>query len=90
MSLRMLGKGEMRDFLRIVNMNAADLLNDELSDDRLKGALAFDSVLGTNFGPRSPGSVCPWVRPCGSRSMSTTGPNIHREWYWRGLAFRPD
>ena len=61
LSLRLLGKSGMRDFLRIVNMNAADLLDDELTDDRLKGALAFDSVLGTNFGPRSPGSVLTWL-----------------------------
>ena len=61
LSLRLLGKTEMRDFLRIVNMNAADLLDDELSDGPLKGALAFDSVLGTNFGPRSPGSVLTWL-----------------------------
>ena len=57
LSLRLLGKADMREFLRIVNMNAADLLDDNLSGDLLKGALAFDSVLGSNFGPRSPGSV---------------------------------
>lgn len=57
LSLRLLGKTGMREFLRIVNMNVADLLDDNLSGDLLKGALAFDSVLGTNFGPRSPGSV---------------------------------
>jgi phytoene dehydrogenase-like protein len=57
LSLRMLGKTEMREFLRIVNMNVFDLLDDDLVDARLKGALAFDAVLGTNFGPRSPGSV---------------------------------
>ncbi len=61
LALRLLGKAKMRDFLRIVNMNAADLLDDELGDDRLKGALAFDAVLGTNFGPRSPGSVLSWL-----------------------------
>lgn len=55
--LRLLGKTEMREFLRIVNMNVFDLMNDELEDGRLKGALAFDAVLGSNFGPRSPGSV---------------------------------
>lgn len=55
--LRLLGKKNMREFLRIVNMNVFDLLNDELADDRLKGLLAFDAVLGSNFGPRSPGSV---------------------------------
>lgn len=57
LSLRLLGKTGMREFLRIVNMNVADLLDDNLSGDLLKGALAFDSVLGSNFGPRSPGSV---------------------------------
>ncbi len=61
LSIRLLGKRNMREFMRIVNMNAADLLNDELSDERLKGALAFDSVLGANFGPRSPGSVLTWM-----------------------------
>jgi len=61
LSLRLLGKTDMRDFLRIVNMDAADLLDDELSHGPLKGALAFDSVLGTNFGPRSPGSVLTWL-----------------------------
>jgi phytoene dehydrogenase-like protein len=55
--LRLLGKKHMRDFMRIVNMNVFDLLNDELADERLKGLLAFDAVLGSNFGPRSPGSV---------------------------------
>lgn len=59
--LRLLGKPDMREFLRIVNMNVFDLLNDELADDRLKGALAFDAVLGSNFGPRSPGSVLTWL-----------------------------
>ena len=59
--LRMLGKTTMREFLRIVNMNVFDLLNDELVDERLKGALAFDAVLGSNFGPRSPGSVLTWL-----------------------------
>jgi len=61
MRLRLLGKEDMRDFLRIVNMNVFDLLNDELADERLRGALAFDAVLGTNFGPRSPGSVLTWL-----------------------------
>ncbi|MDH5409926.1 MAG: NAD(P)/FAD-dependent oxidoreductase [Alphaproteobacteria bacterium] len=59
--LRLLGKKHMREFLRIVNMNVFDLLNDELSDERLKGVLAFDAVLGSNFGPRSPGSVLTWL-----------------------------
>ncbi len=34
-----------------------DLLEDRFSLPLLKGALALDAVLGTNYGPRSPGTV---------------------------------
>jgi len=74
LALRLLGRTGMRDFLRIVNMNAADLLDDELSDSRIKGALAFDAVLGTNLGPRSPGSVLTWLyRLAGDVGSGWTG-----------------
>jgi phytoene dehydrogenase-like protein len=55
--IRRLGRRDMRELLRIGGMNAHDLLEDNFSGDALKGALAFDAVLGTNFGPRSPGTV---------------------------------
>src|SRR5262249_17562705 len=51
------GRGEMREFLRIVLMNVADLVEDELDDPLLQGAVAFDGVLGTGYGPRAPGTV---------------------------------
>ena len=38
-------------------MNAYDLLEDEFESPLLKGALGLDAVLGTNFGPRAPGTV---------------------------------
>ena len=38
-------------------INVADVLDDELTDDRLKGLLAFDTVLGARLGPRSPNSL---------------------------------
>ncbi len=47
----------MRDFLRVLLMNVADLLDEQLADDRLKGLLAFDAVLGSHLGPRSPTSL---------------------------------
>ncbi len=47
----------MRDFLRVLLMNVADLLDEQLSDDRLKGLLAFDATLGCHLGPRSPTSL---------------------------------
>jgi phytoene dehydrogenase-like protein len=47
----------MRDFLRVLLMNVYDLLDEQLSDDRLKGLLAFDATLGSHLGPRSPTSL---------------------------------
>jgi phytoene dehydrogenase-like protein len=55
--VRLLGRRDMREFLRIIGMNAHDLFSDEFETPLLKGALGFDAVLGTNFGPRAPGTV---------------------------------
>ena len=56
-SLRRLGKEDMRDFLRMLLMNVADVLDEHIEDDRLKGLLAFDATLGSHLGPRSPTSL---------------------------------
>jgi phytoene dehydrogenase-like protein len=55
--LRRLGRAPLRDLLRIGAMSVWDLLDDTFESEPLKGALALDAVLGTNFGPRSPGTV---------------------------------
>jgi phytoene dehydrogenase-like protein len=55
--LRLLGRADMRELLRIAGMCVHDLLEEHFESPLLKGALAFDAVLGTNLGPRSPGSV---------------------------------
>jgi phytoene dehydrogenase-like protein len=55
--IRRLGRRDMRELLRIGAMNVYDLLQEHFASPLLKGALAFDAVLGTNFGPRSPGTV---------------------------------
>jgi phytoene dehydrogenase-like protein len=55
--IRRLGRHDMRELLRIGGMNVYDLLQDNFDSPLLRGALGFDAVLGTNFGPRSPGSV---------------------------------
>jgi phytoene dehydrogenase-like protein len=57
LSLKRLGREDMRDFLRVMLMNVADFLDEGLADDRLKGLLAFDAVLGSHLGPRSPTSL---------------------------------
>jgi len=56
-AVRKLGKRDMRELLRIAGMNVHDLLEENFDSEALKGALAFDAVLGANFGPRSPGTV---------------------------------
>lgn len=51
------GRAEGRDFLRMLLMNVADVADEYLQDDRLKGLLAFDATLGIHLGPRSPTSL---------------------------------
>jgi len=55
--LRSLGRADLRELLRIGALCVQDLLDEQFETPLLKGALAFDAVLGTNAGPRSPGSV---------------------------------
>jgi phytoene dehydrogenase-like protein len=55
--IRRLGRRDMRELLRIGGMCVHDLLEERFSQPLLKGALALDAVLGTNYGPRSPGTV---------------------------------
>jgi phytoene dehydrogenase-like protein len=55
--IRRLGRQNMRELLRIGGMNVYDLLKEYFESPLLQGALGFDAVLGSNFGPRSPGSV---------------------------------
>jgi len=57
LSLKRLGKEDMRDFLRMFLMNVTDVLDEYIEDDRLRGLLAFDAVLGSHLGPRSPTSL---------------------------------
>ena len=55
--VRSLGRADMRELLRIIGMNVYDLAEEHFDSDLMRGALAFDAVLGTNFGPRAPGTV---------------------------------
>ncbi len=55
--IRSLGRADMRELLRIIGMNVFDLVEDHVESALLRGAVVFDAVLGSNFGPRSPGTV---------------------------------
>jgi phytoene dehydrogenase-like protein len=57
LNIRMLGRDDMREFLRIAGINIYDVLQENFDNPLLKGALSLDGVLGTNLGPRSNNSV---------------------------------
>lgn len=57
LKIRALGRDDLREFMRLMLINVADVLDDELKDERLKGVVAFDTVLGAHLGPRSPNSL---------------------------------
>lgn len=54
---RRLGEKGMYEFLRILPMSAADLLNEWFENDLLKAALAGTSIFGSFVGPRQQGSA---------------------------------
>ncbi|MEE8308031.1 MAG: NAD(P)/FAD-dependent oxidoreductase [Gammaproteobacteria bacterium] len=57
LKVRMLGRDDMRELLRIGAINIYDVLQENFDHPLLKGALSLDAVLGTNSGPRSNNSV---------------------------------
>ena len=58
LSLRRLGKEDMRDFLRDAADECRRLLSrNSLTTTGSRGLLAFDAVLGSHLGPRSPTSL---------------------------------
>ena len=57
LNIRMLGRDDMRELLRIGAINIYDILKENFDHPLLKGALSLDAVLGTNSGPRSNNSV---------------------------------
>jgi phytoene dehydrogenase-like protein len=57
LDIRLMGKDDMREFLRIAGINIYDVLEENFENPLLKGALSLDGVLGSNLGPRSNNSV---------------------------------
>jgi phytoene dehydrogenase-like protein len=57
-----LGREAMYELLRVATINIYDVLNDTFDDDRLKGAIAADAVMGSAMGPRTPGTVLTWLQ----------------------------
>jgi len=71
LNIRLLGKHDMREFLRIAGINIYDVLQENFENPLLKGALSLDGVLGTNLGPRSNNSIfCALHRLSGLQGMA--------------------
>jgi phytoene dehydrogenase-like protein len=61
LDLRMLGKEEMREFLRLIGMNIHDEVTERFENPLLRGAVSLDAVLGTHLGPRSPNTIMTYL-----------------------------
>ncbi len=57
LGLKLLGRRDMRELLRIILINIYDVMQEQFEHPRLQALLSLDSVLGTAMGPRSPGTV---------------------------------
>lgn len=79
LKMRLLGKAEMRDLLRIILSNVWDLLGDEIGDGPLAGTLAMDATLGSAMGPRSPGTVLTLLYRMASQSSHGHGLRVMPE-----------
>lgn len=55
--MRLMGKKDMQEFLRIALLNVADLIEDNVDNKQLAGAAAMDACWGMHLAPRSPGSA---------------------------------
>ena len=57
LAIRMLGRKDMREFLRMAGINMYDILQEYFDNPLLQGALSMEGVLGAKLGPRSNNSV---------------------------------
>ncbi|MDF1748609.1 MAG: NAD(P)-binding protein, partial [Alphaproteobacteria bacterium] len=74
--LRLQGKDDLREFMRVALSNVYDTVLDEIADGPLAGVLGFDAILGGHMGPRAPGtmlSLLTRLREGGLRSLPQGG-----------------
>jgi len=76
--IRRLGRGDMREFLRVAGINIFDVLEETFDTPLLKGALALDAVLGTNLAPRSNNSVLTLLHRMSGESQGANGASLPR------------
>ncbi len=57
LGMRMLGREDMRELMRVGLINVYDVLHERFDSELLKGALSLDGLLGSHMAPRSPNTV---------------------------------
>ena len=57
LKMRLAGKDDMREFLRLASLPARDLMDENFDNEALKAALSWDGLIGAKLAPRSPNSA---------------------------------
>jgi len=58
LNLRLAGKKDMREFMRIASLPTRDLMDENFDNEILKAVLSWDGLIGSKMAPRSPnGSI---------------------------------
>jgi phytoene dehydrogenase-like protein len=57
LKLRLLGKNEMREFMRIASLPMRDLVDENFDNELLKAVLCWDGLIGSKMAPRSPNNA---------------------------------
>lgn len=57
LKLRLLGKRDMGEFMRVATLPARDLMDENFDSDLLKAVLSWDGLIGSKMAPRSPNAT---------------------------------
>jgi len=74
LKLRLLGRKDMREFMRIAALPARDLMDENFDNEILKATLCWDGLIGSKMAPRSPNhAVLPMLYRMSGGSRGTPG-----------------
>lgn len=73
LGLKMMGRKNMQDMMRLVLINIYDVMNEHFDHDGLKAAVALDAITGTNMGPRSPNTVFTYIHRMVGEALGNRG-----------------
>ena len=57
LNVRMLGKKDMQEFMRVATLPMRDLMDENFDDELVKATLSWDGLIGAKMAPRSPNSA---------------------------------